>query len=182
LLDNPRLWAKCSANGQLLSNVEISALIDKSKAELALMRKEVETQVREDLGAPPKTSADSAAANASGSSSSGSPAAGAGTDPKRSPAEQSIRDEIGKAAPKPDPSKMGGLEGANENANNLLGWAEGEMDRLNALLAKTDNPATQKQIENKMNQLTRRMQSITALTTQPATMISNRPKLYPDIG
>jgi hypothetical protein len=77
---------------------------------------------------------------------------------------------------------MGGLEGAYENSNNLLGWAETEMDRLNGLLAQTDNPAIQKEIENKMNQLTRRMQSITAMITQLATMMSNISKMYSDIA
>lgn len=169
LLANPQIWAAASKDGVTLSNQDLMNFINGKKAELALARKEVEGQVREDLGAPPPKTAENGSPTGNDTSATGTKA-----DPALG--------QIDQAAEKPAPSTLGGMEGAYENANNLLGWAEGEMDRLNALLAKTDDPKTQKMIENKMNQLTRRMQSITAMITQLATMMSNISKMYSDIA
>jgi hypothetical protein len=173
LLNDPEVWRAFAKDDMKASSNDVYAAINNTKATIKKIQADTDAEVRADLGAPAK-------GGASGSDPSGkAPASNSeATGTKKDP----IAAEIDQALPKPPPSTMGGLEGANENANNLLGWAEGEMDRLNALLAKTDNPATQKQIENKMNQLTRRMQSITAMITQLATMMSNISKMYSDIA
>lgn len=97
-------------------------------------------------------------------------------------AEQIVAEAKNGAAPKPPPSTRGGLEGAEENATNMMGWMEGEFDRLTALMSKTDDPKVQKQLEMQLNQLSRRMQSMTAMLNQLTTMMSNISKMYADIA
>jgi hypothetical protein len=93
-----------------------------------------------------------------------------------------VRAEMSQETPKPTPSTLGGLEGAQENMNNLLGWADTEMERLSGLYAKTSDPAAQKEIENKMNALTRKMQQISNMMNQIMSMISNISKMWSDIS
>lgn len=173
LLNDPEVWRAFAKNDMKASTDDVYTAINDAKAGIKKIEVDTEAEVRVDLGAPVKGGTSGTDANSKGPAAD-TEAAGTKKDP--------VAAEIDQALPKPAPSTMGGLEGANENANNLLGWAENEMDRLNALLAKTDDPATQKQIENKMNQLTRRMQSITAMITQLATMMSNISKMYSDIA
>lgn len=88
----------------------------------------------------------------------------------------------GEVTPRPELSKTGGLEGASENLNNLLGWSEQELTRLTDLYAKETDPARLKQIENKMNEIQRRMQQITAMLNQVMTLMSNISKMRSDIA
>jgi hypothetical protein len=97
-------------------------------------------------------------------------------------ARADVRAEMAQETPKPTPSTLGGLEGAQENMNNLLGWADTEMERLSGLYAKTSDPAAQKEIENKMNALTRKMQQISNMMNQIMSMISNISKMWSDIS
>ena len=90
--------------------------------------------------------------------------------------------QAGEALPKPPPSQFSGLEGASENLNNMVGWAEAETDRLTTLMGQTDDPAVLKQLEAKINQMSRRMQQMTALMNQIMTAMQNISKMYSDIA
>lgn len=95
---------------------------------------------------------------------------------------KAIMADANNSLPKPAPSQFSGLEGASENLNNMLGWAEAETDRLTELMGKTDDPAALKQLEVKINQMSRRMQQMTALTNQIMTAMQNISKMYSDIA
>jgi hypothetical protein len=93
-----------------------------------------------------------------------------------------VETDIKKETAKPEPSKLSGLEGAQENMNNMLGWSESELDRLTKMFSQTTDPAAQKQIENQMNTINRRMQQISNMMTQIMNMISNLSKMWSDIS
>ena len=183
-LADPKIWNRIAGDDQWVGLHDVQRVLADMNAKVAETKGAVADAAKAERGVSQSSAspASGQGADASGTTGSTGQSNAATKDPKLSAADQAIRDEIKKASPKPDPSTMGGLEGAYENSNNLLGWAETEMDRLNGLLAQTDNPAIQKEIENKMNQLTRRMQSITAMITQLATMMSNISKMYSDIA
>lgn len=84
--------------------------------------------------------------------------------------------------PRPEMSHGGGLEGAQDNMTKTLGWCEQEIDRLTELMGKTSDPAVQKQLEMKINRLTRQLQSVTAMINQISTLISNLSKMWSDIA
>ncbi len=90
--------------------------------------------------------------------------------------------EAGQSLPKPAGSEFSGLEGATANLNNMIGWGEAETDRLTGLMAKTDDPAVLKQLETKINQMSRRMQQMAALMNQLMTAMQNISKMYSDIA
>lgn len=177
LLNNRAIWNELASgldghNDNLVGIDDVRRFVAGMKAGLKEMRSSARAEVTAELGpAPNAQPATSTAATGAAAAT-----AGPGSDPK------AIMVEAGNALPKPAPSQFSGLEGASENLNNMVGWAEAETDRLTTLMGKTDDPAVLKQLETKINQMSRRMQQMTALMNQVMTAMQNISKMYSDIA
>jgi len=151
---------------------DVKEFIAGIKAQLKELKDGARAEIKSESGI--KT--DSTPANTAATGSTATPATASGADPK------AIMEEAGRALPKPPPSQFSGLEGASDNMNNMIGWAEAETDRLTTLMGKTDDPAVLKQLETKINQMSRRMQQMTALMNQLMTAMQNISKMYSEIA
>lgn len=183
LAQHRELFSRIDANGdRMISRQEVTSFIAAGKAKM----KELEDAAR----GKPSVNLDRAASSnqsdqvpATGTSGSGATGAtGAGGTNGPTEGDRVAAEIKAGEAPRPPPSKLGGLEGASENMSNMLGWAEGEFDRLTALMGKASDPGAQKMIEQKLNQLSRLMQALTAMQNQIMTMMSNLSKMYSDIA
>lgn len=181
LNDHGEILSALKKDDNLIGLHDVKNFISGLKAQL----KDMKDSARADIKAEHtvQTPAQTAATNApsSGAAANGAAATTTETDPKKL-AAKAIMDEAEKSLPKPAPSQFAGMEGASENMNNMIGWAEAETDRLTTLMGKTDDPAVLKQLETKINQMSRRMQQMTALMNQLMTAMQNISKMYSDIA
>lgn len=168
LNDHPSIWSALSKGDAFVGRHDVIEYMASKKAAVDGLRSQAKADVQAERGIQTNR------APATGTGSATPPPAGG--------ADQVIDEAKNGAAPKPPPSTRGGLEGAEENATNMMGWMEGEFDRLTALMAKTDDPKVQKQLEMQLNQLSRRMQSMTAMLNQLTTMMASISKMYADIA
>ncbi len=183
LIHNPSLWNQLATN--LADGVndnkvgvnDVTRLKREAKGYMDSMRAEVKGEVKAEIAAASGAATGTGAAPATGAV----PATG-GKDPAAQARADAVMAQAGEALPKPPPSQFGGLEGASENLNNMVGWAEAETDRLTTLMGQTDDPAVLKQLEAKINQMSRRMQQMTALMNQIMTAMQNISKMYSDIA
>ncbi|MDP1822939.1 MAG: hypothetical protein Q8L48_06850 [Archangium sp.] len=192
LLAHPDLWLELKAltnNGNRVSldvfrNV-LAASAEKLKGLKDGAKKEVKEEDAQRLGAAQTGGANPGAQTGSTSApatQTPEEAKKAAEAEKKAADAKAIMAEADQALPKPAPSQFSGLEGASENLNNMVGWAEAETDRLTKLMGKTDDPAVLKQLEMKINQMSRRMQQMTALMNQIMTAMQNISKMYSDIA
>lgn len=197
LLSHMSIWNELAKGDNKVGTHDVTDFLNAQRAQLAGMKNEARAQITAEH-AQAQTAAGVGAAGATpatggtpatGAPAAGTPAATAAGTPAETPEEakkkadaKALMEEAGKALPKPPPSQFSGMEGASENMNNMIGWAEAETDRLTTLMGKTDDPAVLKQLETKINQMSRRMQQMTALMNQLMTAMQNISKMYSDIA
>lgn len=173
------IWREIAGTDNWTGTDAVKAFIAGMKDQLKSMRATARGEIKAEDAARVGAAATAAGAAATGQTGGTGQAAGASqtaADPK------ALLAEADQALPKPAPSQFSGLEGASENLNNMVGWAEAEMDRITKLMGKTDDPAVLKQLEMKINQMSRRMQQMTALMNQIMTAMQNISKMYSDIA
>lgn len=193
LLSHMPIWNELAKGDNKVGTQDVTEFVNGMRAKLAEMKDTARAEVvaehapRQNPAAPGGTPANGGTPATGSNTASGTQAATAA--PTESPEEakkkadaKAIMEEAGKALPKPPPSQFSGMEGASENMNNMIGWAEAETDRLTTLMGKTDDPAVLKQLETKINQMSRRMQQMTALMNQLMTAMQNISKMYSDIA
>lgn len=189
LLDNPGLWRKLATkveNDNRVSLKDLADVLSEARNKVKSLKDGIRDEVKAELGVQTNGQAATGGTPATGADASkaakDAQAAKDAEAAKRSEEAQKVLAEAEKSLPKPAPSKYSGLEGASENLNNMVGWGESEIDRLTSLMSKTDDPAALKALENKVNQMSRRMQQMTALLNQIMTMMQNISKMYSDIA
>ena len=198
--DNPKIWRAIADNGNWSKTEKAQDYVAGLKAQLKAMKEAVKTEVKAEHGLDGQANPGAVPGNQTGQTGQSGQTGQAGSSSttatadaqqanaaneakaKKEAAAAAIMKEAGEALPKPSPSQFSGLEGASENMNNMIGWGESEIDRLTSLMAKTDDPAVLKQLENQINNMTRRMQQMTALMNQLMTMMQNISKMYSDIA
>lgn len=190
LLNDPTLWRELAGTDNQVKLSDLAGLLTTLMGSLKGMKEAVKAEVKAEVAETNAANAATGTGGATGAQTTGN-AAGAQSPEEAKKAEEAakkaadakaIMAEADQALPKPAPSQFSGLEGASENLNNMVGWAEAEMDRLTKLMGKTDDPAVLKQLEAKINQMSRRMQQMTALMNQIMTAMQNISKMYSDIA
>lgn len=168
LNDHPGIWNALAKGDAFVGAHDVQEYIANKKAAVDAKKSQVKSDVQAERGIQ---------TNQNAATGGAAPATGGAAAPN-----EVIEEAKNGAPPKPAPSTRGGLEGAEENTSNMMGWMEGEFDRLTALMGKTDDPKAQKQLEMQLNQLSRRMQQMTAMLNQITSMMSNISKMYADIA